>query len=125
MSNVSKNFTQEKNYEKYITSPINFSKTKQSYTFQKEKRFKPKEINANLNSKTFQYKFHPLPSTNNKRSASIGFGKKYDFIMKHINKQIPFYEIPSEFSIKKPSSPSFSFGISNRFYDKVKKFYNK
>jgi len=55
----------------------------------------------------------------------MGFGKKYDFILKNINKKAPFYEMPSEFDTKKPPNPAFTFGIARNYYEKVnfKYFY--
>lgn len=53
------------------------------------------------------------------RAASIGKGNKYDFTREHKDKNCPFYEKASDFSEKKPYAPSYSFGISRSFYDKV------
>jgi hypothetical protein len=99
--------------EKVIKSPINFSKSKNTFSFQKGKRFQDLKNNG---SRNFTYE---IPLIKNKKSASMGFGQKWDFIIKHINKEIPFYNIPSEFSKEKPSSPSYSFGIGRKYYDKV------
>ena len=103
------------NHERIVKSPINRSKSKHLYSFSKSIRFD--EI-KNKSSKTFSYE---LPVLKNRRSTSLGYGKKFDFVIKHINKKAPFYDIPSEFCTKKPPTPAFSFGIGRQFYDKVNK----
>ena len=100
-------------HERIINSPINRSKSKHTFSFSKSTRFE--EIKSPA-SKTFVYE---LPSLKSNRSTTLGFGKKFDFVIKHINKQVPFYEIPSDFGAKKPQSPAYSFGISRQFFDKV------
>lgn len=99
--------------ENIIQSPVNKSKSKQTYSFPKGKRFGQYKFQG---SKTFSYE---LPSMKNRRSTSMGYGKKFDFIIKHINKKTPFYDLPTEFNKKKPTSPAFSFGIGRKFYDRV------
>lgn len=99
--------------EKTVKSPINRSKSKQSFSFSKCVRFDEMKSQS---SKTFTYE---LPTLKNRRSTSMGFGKKFDFVIKHINKKAPFYDIPSEFNPKKPPTPAFSFGIARHFYDRV------
>lgn len=101
------------NHERVVKSPINRSKSKHLYSFSKSIRF---DDLKNQSSKTFTYE---LPTLKNRRSTSLGYGKKFDFIIKHINKKVPFYDIPSEFNPKKPPTPAFSFGIGRQFYDKV------
>jgi len=99
--------------EQIIASPINKSKAKQTYSFSKGLRFEEIKLQG---SKTFSYE---LPTMKNRRSTSMGYGKKFDFIIKHINKKTPFYDLPSEFNHQKPTTPAFSFGIGRKFYDRV------
>jgi hypothetical protein len=99
--------------EKIIYSPINNSKGKSTYSFSKGIRFDEIKLKG---SKTFHYE---LPIVKNERSTSMGYGKKFDFIIKHINKRVPFYDIPSEFNSKKPKTPAFSFGIGREYYERV------
>lgn len=99
--------------EKIIHSPINKSRSKQTYSFSKSQRFDEIKLQG---SKTFSYE---LPEMKNRRSTSLGYGKKFDFILKHINKKTPFYDLPSEFNNKKPTTPAFSFGIGRKYYDRV------
>lgn len=101
------------NIERIINSPVNRSKSKHTYSFSKSMRFE--EIKSPA-SKTFVYE---LPTLKSNRSTTMGYGKKFDFVIKHINKKVPFYEIPSDFNPKKPQTPAFSFGIAREFYDKV------
>jgi len=79
------------NHERIVKSPINRSKSKHLYSFSKCIRFDDIKNNS---SKTFTYE---LPTLKNRRSTSLGYGKKFDFIIKHINKKVPFYDLPSEF----------------------------
>jgi hypothetical protein len=99
--------------QQIIHSPINKSRSKHTYSFSKGQRF---DDLKNRGSKTFHY---DMPNVKGRRSTSMGYGKKFDFIIKHINKKTPFYDLPSEFSKKKPTTPAFSFGIGRQFYDKV------
>lgn len=101
------------NHERIINSPINRSKSKHTFSFSKSMRFEDLKSPA---SKTFVYE---LPDLKSNRSTTMGYGKKFDFVIKHINTKTPFYDIPSEFNPKKPQSPAFSFGIARQFYDKV------
>jgi hypothetical protein len=99
--------------EKIIHSPINTSKGKSTFSFSKGSRFDEIKLKG---SKTLYYE---LPMMKNERYTSMGYGKKYDFVIKHINKRAPFYDLPSEFNLKKPTTPAFSFGIGREYYDKV------
>jgi hypothetical protein len=49
----------------------------------------------------------------------MGKGTKFDFAKLNNNKCAAFYEIGSDFDKKKPHAPSYSFGISRNFYEKV------
>ncbi len=100
-------------HEKIFNSPINSSKSKYTYSFSKSMRF---EELKSPSSKTFAYE---LPNLKSLRSTTMGYGNKYDFQIKHINQNAPFYDIPSDFNPKKPQTPAYSFGIARQFYDKV------
>ena len=100
-------------FEQIINSPVNNSKAKQTFSFSKGNRFD--EI-RDKGSKTFTYE---LPTMKNGRTTGLGFGTKIDFVLKHINKKTPFYDMPSEFNTNKPTSPAFSFGIGRKYYEKV------
>jgi hypothetical protein len=91
-------------------SPLNTSTSKAMYSFPKTKRF------FDVKSATCD-KFYKLPEVKSIRAASIGYGTKYDFTK---NKSgAPFYNLPTDFNPKQPHSPSFTFGISRSYYDKV------
>jgi hypothetical protein len=91
-------------------SPMNTSTSKAMYSFPKTRRF------FDIKSVTCD-KFYKLPEVKSTRCASIGYGTKYDFTK---NKSgAPFYNMPTDFDPKAPHSPSFTFGISRSFYDKV------
>ena len=49
----------------------------------------------------------------------MGKGKKFDFAKLNNNKCAEFYETTTDFNPKKPNAPSYSFGISRNYYDKV------
>ena len=53
------------------------------------------------------------------RSTTLGRGTKYDFTRATRGNNPQFYNIPSEFNPKKPHTPSYSFGISRNYYEKV------
>lgn len=53
------------------------------------------------------------------RCATFGFGKRSDFTSNTINTIGSFSYNPTDFDPKKPNSPSYTFGISREFYEKV------
>lgn len=95
-------------------SPINTSCSKMRYSFPKTTRFN--DNHGRGSSKTFQYN---LPNVKNFRSTSFGYGQKYDFTSSQDYKSLPYYDSKSDFDNKNPYSPSFSFGISRHFFEKV------
>lgn len=99
--------------EQIVQNQINKSKSKHTYSFSKGQRFEGLKFQG---SRTFHY---DMPEVRNRRSTSFGCGKKFDMIIKHINKRTPYYDMPSEFNTSKPKSPAFSFGIGREYYDKV------
>jgi len=63
-----------------------------------------------------------MSSMLSKRGASIGYGSKYDLTnYSYIN--VPFYDRKSDFDLKSPHGPAFSFGISREHYEKVLKIF--
>ena len=60
-----------------------------------------------------------MPSSKSKRATTMGKGKKFDFEKLNNNKCAEFYESQTDFNPKKPNAPSYSFGISRNYYDKV------
>jgi len=61
---------------------------------------------------------YSLPDVKSKRSASIGYGMKYDFTKDQKNKA-PYYNMKSDFGRDHPL-PSYTFGIAREYYEKVK-----
>ena len=49
----------------------------------------------------------------------MGKGEKYDFTKENKGKNAQFYNFPTDFDPKKPHTPSWTFGISRSYYDKV------
>jgi hypothetical protein len=95
-------------------SPMNHSTAKMMYSFPKTKRFNENYVK----NKSKQFLFS-LPEVKNIRSTSIGYGKKSDFTKVDDLRKVPFYDFKSDFDPKKSFSPSYTFGISRHFYDKV------
>jgi hypothetical protein len=54
-----------------------------------------------------------------KRTTSLGKGNKYDFTRDHKDKNPQFYNSRSDFDLKNPHSPMYSFGESRDKYAKV------
>jgi hypothetical protein len=92
-------------------SPLNTSTAKMMYSFPRTQRF------FNQKSATCD-KFYKLPEVRSNRAASIGYGTKYDFTKGKTG--APFYDLPTDFDAKHPHSPSYTFGISRGFYEKVR-----
>jgi hypothetical protein len=60
---------------------------------------------------------YPIQDTHGKRSASFGYGTKYDFT--RAKNTAPYYNLPTDFDPKKSNHPKYSFGISRSYYEKV------
>lgn len=83
---------------------INDSTSKAMYSFPQTKRFKKIE----KDNSTF---FYNIPSTLNKRSASIGYGKKSSIIISREGKTDNIYNLPMGFNIKvQNGAPKYTFG---------------
>jgi hypothetical protein len=91
-------------------SPLNTSTSKAMYSFPKTKRF------LDFKNTTCD-QFYKLPEVRSTRAASIGRGTKYDFTKGKSG--APFYTLPTDFDLKKPHSPMYTFGVSRGFYEKV------
>ena len=83
-----------------VNAPTNNSTSKAQFSFQKAKRFDEK-ISTTSN-------FYDIPATTSKRSASFGYGGKYDFTSGKEKTPGPGAYNNSD----KGSSPGFSFGLS-------------
>jgi len=95
-------------------SPLNHSKSKATYTFNKSERFDIK--NKFLNNAGIIYK---LPEVLSKRATTLGIGeRRCDFIKKDRG-NAPYYNLPSDFDLKKSHAHAYTFGISREFYKKV------
>lgn len=96
-------------------SQVNLSPTKMMYSFSRAERF-PKIVQG-CGSGTL----YNLPPIRVKRGASMGYGRKYDFI-KDAKRSCPsIYNSQSDFDLKHPNAPCFSFGVSR---DHMKDFNN-
>ena len=97
--------------EPICNSPLNLSKSKYMYSFGKAQRFP--SIGKNYGGSFF----YNLPEVRMKRSASIGYGNKYDFTLDAKSKSPVFYNFKSDFDQKNPNGPKYSFGLGrDRMY---------
>jgi len=93
-------------------SPLNTSPSKQLYSFPKTKRF---IIPNSKNNPNIAYN---LPSTRSRRSASFGYGKRYNFAKNNGSPSPTSYNSTSQFK-KIPGAKAFSFGVARGAYSKV------
>ncbi len=91
-------------------SPMNNSTSKMMYSFPRTERFAYQKA-------PICDKMYTSPDMKNTRSASFGYGTKYDFTK--TKNSAPYYNLPTDFDIKKPYMSSFTFGISRECYEKV------
>ena len=101
--------------EPICNSPLNHSKSKYMYSFGKAQRF---PIIGKKYEGSF---FYNLPEVRMKRSASIGYGNKYDFTLDAKSKSPVFYNFKSDFDQKNPNGPKYSFGLGR---DRMYKSYD-
>jgi len=102
-------------FAEYVNkSPLNHSTAKMMYSFPKTQRFNYGY--GKNSSKTFLYN---LPDVRDYRGTSIGLGKKSDFTHVDDIHKAPFYSNKDGFDVKNSGSPSYTFGISRHFFDKV------
>ena len=101
--------------EPICNSPLNHSKSKYMYSFGKAQRF---PIIGKKYEGSF---FYNLPEVRMKRSASIGYGNKYDFTLDVKSKSPVFYNFKSDFDQKNPNGPKYSFGLGR---DRMYKSYD-
>jgi hypothetical protein len=92
-------------------SPINHSPTKMMYTFPKTQRFF-------FEKRPLCDQMYPSQESKTNRSTSFGYGNKYDFTKS--KNTAPYYNLSTNFDPKKTHQPSYTFGISRSFYEKVK-----
>lgn len=68
-----------------------------------------------------QQSCYEAATTKSKRSASIGYGKRFQHMLAQaaVKTPSPFqYTIPSEFQ-KRPTSRAYTFGVSREYFKKV------
>jgi hypothetical protein len=63
--------------------------------------------------------FYNLPDVKTMRAASIGKGGKYDFTRENRDKNQNIYNVKSDFDVKSPHSPQYTFGLSRDCFEKV------
>ena len=94
-------------------SQINRSTSKQMFSFPKAQRFPP------LKRTGYSDNFYSLPPLKHPRSASFGYGKKYDFTEPSKGNQPAFYNGKRDYDPDNLQGPSYTFGISRDKYAKV------
>ncbi|KAL4438449.1 hypothetical protein ABPG74_009488 [Tetrahymena malaccensis] len=85
-------------------SPLNLSKSKQLYSFPKDKRFRD-------SSAKMCDSFYDLPSTKDHRSTSFGYGKKSDLSGLSASPAPNKYNIAGEFENSKEKHRGYSLGL--------------
>ena len=94
----------------------NTSTAKFQYSFSKAARFPERKKNLD---KFGTYTFYNLPSTLSKRYTKFGYGTKSDFTKGDKNYAPKFYNPGSDFDLKKPHSPLYTFANGREKYGKV------
>ena len=94
----------------------NTSTAKYQYTFPKAARFPERKVDK---SKYGEYTFYSLPSTLSKRFTKFGYGTKCDFTKAGKNTANKFYSTGTDFDMKNPHSPKYSFANGRDKYGKV------
>ena len=93
---------------------INESTSKAMYSFPLSRRFTKFEVD----NSTF---FYNLPSTLNKRSASIGYGNKSNILLNRRGKSDNIYNLPMGFNINDQNgTPKYTFGYGRDICRKPK-----
>ena len=95
-------------------SPFNHSTAKMRYSFPKTERF-----NYGFGKNSSKQFLYNLPEVKDPRGTSIGYGKKSDFMKVEDYKKASLTDTRNNFNLNKSLSPSYSFGVSRNFYDKV------
>lgn len=93
-------------------SPLNHSKSKQLYSFNRAPRFSDP-------SKKTDYPMYNLTSWRNNRSTSLGYGTKYDFTKESKDKCGVFYNVAKDMDPKTSAAPAYSFGLGREYFSKV------
>ena len=102
--------------EKNFKNTMNNSKAKMRYSFPKTERFK--ENYGKNSSKQFYYN---IPEIKDTRGTSLGYGKKSNFTKIEDYKTAPYTDIRNNFDKKLAYTPSYSFGVSRKHFNKVVK----
>lgn len=97
-------------------SSIDNSPSKQKYSFPKAERFPKISIYGAMS-------FYNLPSVRTKRSTTLGYGSRYNFVPKDAENTPACYNYRYGVESKQPYSPKYSFGlgrenIKDNFQDK-------
>jgi hypothetical protein len=100
--------------EKNNKNPMNNSKAKMRYSFPKSERFK---YNSGKNS-SMEFLYN-IPDNKETRGTSLGYGKKLNFTKVEDYKTAPYTDIRNNFDKKLAYTPSYSFGVSRKYFNKV------
>ena len=89
-------------------SSIDNSPSKQKYSFPKAERFPKISIYGAMS-------FYNLPSVRTKRSTTLGYGSRYNFVPKDSENIPACYNYRYGVESKQPSSPKYSFGLGRDY----------
>lgn len=100
--------------EAIAKSPLNNSKSKYLYSFSKAVRF------GDESKQKAGGELYNISTWRNNRSASFGYGGKYDFTKENKDKCQNFYNIAKDFDpTKNTGSPRYTFGMGRSHFEKV------
>jgi len=94
-------------------SPLNLSKSKQLYSFNRAPRF------TDVRKKNTSDQMYDISMWKTNKSTSFGYGTKYDFTKENKDKSQPYYNISKDFDPKKSMAPAYSMGLGRSYFDKV------
>jgi hypothetical protein len=94
-------------------SPLNTSKSKQLYSFNRAPRF------TDVRKKQTSEELYDISNWKTNRSTSFGYGTKYDFTKENRDKCQSIYNTSTDFDPKKSSAPAYSMGLGRTYFDKV------
>jgi len=98
--------------DKIANSPLNSSKSKFLYSFNRAPRFSdPKKQN--------EHQMYNISMWRSNRSTTLGYGTKYDFTKDNKDKCHSFYNIAKDFNPKTSDAPAYSMGLGRSYFEKV------
>lgn len=111
MSDTKKTFTMMTAGDAIAKSPLNNSKSKYLFSFNKAPRFSDP-------SKKIDHQMYNISQWRTNRSTTMGFGTKYDFTKENKDKCQVFYNISKDFNPKTSEAPAYTMGLGRSHFEK-------